>query len=432
MINAIAEYFRRPHQRFAGAHIRIAFIRDISGPRFLTGCAVFREEHTDSRPLADYGEIIFIEEWVREEGEALGFISQLLAGQKKIGDFAIPNTFTQSRLHHDLRGSTTGWPTWTYISRVDRRHDQQTEINLGQQPLLRKGLIPYLVPSAAVNEWMFDSNTEDYLGTSVRNQEEFVTLIPDNRARFIGAQWLPGLLTCELELNAAAAADIELQIVRLGSSERTSCHAVSSGRLQVPIPEDADELFLFLVDSSNDQIAELHLSSVYQCIGKDLLKSSDANYVMDLLKGEDEIREFKPFMKPKEQIETQLLKSVIAFANTRGGRIYVGVNDEGLPLGEPEAAKLFKSANAIDAQLARLRSLLRENLKPVPLATFTVAAVADQPVIIVEVPKLSRICSTHENRIYIRKGATNRMPDPASELPELLKRHDLNFEGFAG
>jgi predicted HTH transcriptional regulator len=46
-----------------------------------------------------------------------------------------------------------------------------------------------------------------------------------------------------------------------------------------------------------------------------------------------------------------------------------------------------------------------------------------EPVLIVNVPRGSdRPYSTHDNVVWVRKGATNRRPDPRTELPGLYPR----------
>ena len=115
------------------------------------------------------------------------------------------------------------------------------------------------------------------------------------------------------------------------------------------------------------------------------------------------------------------MKTAVAFANGDGGRIFVGVDDEGVPLGMGQARKCFKSEDPIDAQIARIRSLIRESTQPVPSISYRIATVGGQPIIVVEIEKSEMLCSTHDNRAYVRRGATNRLADPRTELPSLSK-----------
>jgi len=59
---------------------------------------------------------------------------------------------------------------------------------------------------------------------------------------------------------------------------------------------------------------------------------------------------------------------VIAFANTSGGNIYVGVQDDGSPQGEAAVRASFQgeAEAALEAQADRLKTLAREKIKPVP------------------------------------------------------------------
>jgi len=44
-IDTLGDHLRSLHKPFAGAHFRIAFIRD-NGLRFLTGCVNFQDQHS--------------------------------------------------------------------------------------------------------------------------------------------------------------------------------------------------------------------------------------------------------------------------------------------------------------------------------------------------------------------------------------------------
>jgi len=141
--------------------------------------------------------------------------------------------------------------------------------------------------------------------------------------------------------------------------------------------------------------------------------------------------EFKPFMTPHDPKETEFIHTVVAFANTYGGRIYVGADDEGVPLGEAELRRCFHAEieAAVQAQVTRLRALTREQIKPVPPATVKAIQLHDHPLILVEVKEgQQKPYATHGNDVYVRRGATNRRADPHSDLPALLGRSGFTWQ----
>jgi ATP-dependent DNA helicase RecG len=134
--------------------------------------------------------------------------------------------------------------------------------------------------------------------------------------------------------------------------------------------------------------------------------------------------EFKTFVSVDSDKIRELVKTVVAFLNTEGGRIYVGVNDDGRPQGRAGLKRYCssKDPDGLPTVLASLKKVIHDNIKPVPEIGFRSQELVGEPVCIIEVPPGELVYSTQENDILIRKGSTNRKPDPASELEPLLAR----------
>ena len=110
---------------------------------------------------------------------------------------------------------------------------------------------------------------------------------------------------------------------------------VESGRV-------GDKLSIFVVDRAGDSVAQLHLGSIYECYGKAKSGAEELQRArIDLAGGESDTVEFKPFLAQKDVKELEFVKTVIAFANTYGGRILgipvkVNIDSGGKPNGVPE------------------------------------------------------------------------------------------------
>jgi hypothetical protein len=423
-IDAIAAKLRSAHRPFAGAQLRVAVIRRSGGARFLTGTAVFAEDRLNPRGVADYQTLQLVETWVAGQDAALDSISRILLGQGSVEEYMISNSFGHSILHHDATGDlTSGWPSWVFTSGADSQGDGQ-RLYVPPEPTVNKGLEPFCSPGDAIRGWIFNSRQSLTPMGDIPNQESFLTVVPDTRACFRSGKWVPGRLTLKISMNIPAA-DLELQIIHVGASQRSAIHPVEDGTMTIDVPEDAHQLILHLVHQSGDLICHKPLHAGYRSFGDSEQDLEQEDFANDLSNGENENREFKPFIAPNNEKETELIKTVVAFANTAGGRLFVGVNDEGVPLGLPAAQRLFRQqSDPIEAQLANVRKLIIENIKPVPDVSYRVATVHGNPVIVAEVGKLSRICSTQNNGIYIRKGATNRLADPSTEIPSMLLPQD--------
>jgi ATP-dependent DNA helicase RecG len=134
-------------------------------------------------------------------------------------------------------------------------------------------------------------------------------------------------------------------------------------------------------------------------------------------------------MEPKCKKEFEFIKTVVAFANTYGGRICVGADDDGVLQGEAEARRVFRGSieEALAAQMSRLKDLVRENVKPVPLVDVRQMTLGADPIVVAQVQRGNNPpYATHQNQIYVRKGATSRTADP-SELRALISAISLQF-----
>jgi hypothetical protein len=148
----------------------------------------------------------------------------------------------------------------------------------------------------------------------------------------------------------------------------------------------------------------------------------------DLAEGESDQVEFKPFLIEGDESGKagECIRTIVAFSNSAGGRLYLGVQDDSVPEGR---GRYLKSAGtdpdkAEEAHRKRMTKMISDKIKPVPKnVSMDVVEVAGSPIFAVTVrPGADGPYSTHENDIFVRKGGTNRRPDPRSELPGLYPR----------
>lgn len=427
-ISAVKEKVRNIHRPFSGAQVRVAMLA-AAPHRFLTGTLAFAGQKPECRPKACYRELHLSEFWIDGQDAAVAFLERLFNGGEPICSSPLP-AFPHALAVHDSSGHTvSGWPSWVCTSTV--HHEGQQNIYLDQSPAVSMGLEPFRSTADAVRRWVYGEANCDQMTNSVPNQEQFVTIVPDTRARFASGRWRVGRL--ELSIDAGVdPSELELQIIRLGSSERSSRHSVARGTMDIEMPEDATGLGLYLVHKSGDLIATRSLNAHYRAFGEIEEEGPElVDYALDLQSGENERREFKPFIEPRHPKEFEIVKTVVAFANTEGGTLFVGVNDEGIPQGQAEAHKCFRKANdPVKDQLQMLRRLITESTKPVPSVLYSIAEVNGYPVIVVEVSRANVVCAVHDNRVFVRRGATSRVADPHTELPSMVATHSLGPDSY--
>lgn len=106
----------------------------------------------------------------------------------------------------------------------------------------------------------------------------------------------------------------------------------------------------------------------------------------------------------KENLNKDIAKSVCSFANTKGGKILIGVKDDGTPMGVSDA----KCQQEISDQLQKLRPMSEVTIDELPIAATKI--------IIINVEESNMLVSVN-NTVYIRVG-TNNYPLSIDEVIE--------------
>lgn len=123
----------------------------------------------------------------------------------------------------------------------------------------------------------------------------------------------------------------------------------------------------------------------------------------------------------KREMSSGAVKTVIAFANTGGGTLYIGVDDEGVPVGVDDA----------DAEMTRVTSCLRDSIKPDILMMLSVVPeiIDGRDVIAVHVgrgvrrPYYLASKGPRPEGVYIRSGAAS-VPASDSAIIRMIRECD--------
>lgn len=128
----------------------------------------------------------------------------------------------------------------------------------------------------------------------------------------------------------------------------------------------------------------------------------------------------------KKEYVKDILKTVIAFANTSGGKIYIGIDDDGKVLG----------VQKLDTDILKLSNSIRDSIKP-DITLFTsilVEKIDGKDVIVVDVQKgaSSPYYLTDKgirpSGVYVRQGASS-VPATDSAILKMIRDTDGdNFE----
>ena len=128
----------------------------------------------------------------------------------------------------------------------------------------------------------------------------------------------------------------------------------------------------------------------------------------------------------KKEYVKDILKTVIAFANTSGGKIYIGIDDDGKVLG----------VQKLDTDILKLSNSIRDSIKP-DITLFTsilVEKIDTNDVIVVDVQKWASSPyyltdkGIRPSGVYVRQGASSVPATDAAILKMIRDTDGDNFE----
>ncbi len=152
-----------------------------------------------------------------------------------------------------------------------------------------------------------------------------------------------------------------------------------------------------------------------------------------IAKEESEILEFKSTLRvnvhtgqPDRNVEGSVVKTVVAFANSFGGTLLVGVSDNRQVVGIRGDMESLHS-DSLDAFRVHLRNLLSGSLGAdfAPYASDSYEELHGAPVCVVTVRRRRKAATWYGNILYIRDGPTSRPlegPEAAKYIEEHFRR----------
>lgn len=408
----------------AGARVTFAAGKRGDATDLITGRCEFSCAKLEPRKGYDYGTIVLGEQWL-DVDEAKTFLSSLAAGTAHLAGVDLGGKYVVQSLPPERKvapvDGVTGWSEWAYDL---HRDGDRSEVPDLFAPLVRTGLRPYKAAANAVAAWVWAVGDSWNNGQPPQYQEVRVA-IPDSRARITSVEWLPGRLRAAGEF-AIPHDEVEIQAVLqlLGRTETVAAQNPNAECLvEWEIDSSAVRAEIYIVHKDGDLLWQADVRNTGSQVRTPAHVHSPQEVAdRDLVEGESDQVEFKPFLVDSDDSgkAAEFVRTIVAFANSAGGRLYIGVRDDASPEGR---ARFLKSAatdpdRAEDALKARMAKLIADKIKPVPKNfSMDVVEAAGEPILMVTIRRGDDgPYATHENDIYVRKGGTNRRPDPQSEL----------------
>ncbi|NPC49216.1 ATP-binding protein [Corallococcus sp. AB032C] len=405
------------------------FVVRHSGQRsfVVAGKIQFWDEVQAARSSIQYPKLSFVEEWVDGASASIARISELFAGVGVVDGVSISleKSSTWPQEPHRWNPSYTGWKEWHFRSDL-HRFEGIGESALPGDPVLLKGEPPFLNGVHAMHEWMW----KDGSAWKRRDDESplwaVLTILPDTRIRIARAEWSKGRLLIEMEIRHPERR-YEVQVFYAGSQSKRHDIVEASSVVELDVPGGSELIGIFVLDEEGGLLARKRLERSGELLSDVGGVATDEQKVLsELAGGENEYVEFKPFVEQKDGKEAELVKTVVAFSNSKGGRLYVGVDDNGTPQGVSDLKKAAKRQDdnveiAIKAIRDRLDQLFQREVKPAPRCGFRVHDKEGRPVVVVDVKEGDqKPYANAQNEYFVRRGASSMRPEPG-EMRRLIQ-----------
>jgi hypothetical protein len=381
------------------------------------GISVNRCEITKEKSR-DYPEAVLFEDWLTIE-ELQDFIEQTVQGIFSLGEYLLEATTGNRLWNKERQPLSNNYMSYAGYVWTSRFHDH---VN-GIQGVLLASHQPYYPDLyEAVKDWLPFTM---YHGQSDGRKGEINLLLPETRAYFEDA--IPNGDSVDLRVAGNEANNLMLEVKGAWWDEEGIHHfseQVSNGYARINIPEGAKRLDYVLVDSDGT-VYDYQQEDGYRHTGLGRNRKTDktrtlANIVREACKnGEGPKIEFKPFIYPENSKIKEILKAVVAFANTQGGQIFIGINDEGELEGINVALGKWAEAEpdevACDRYLSTIRTKVRDELRSDVQLDFGQTIIEGQRVAVIEVAESKEKPATfkqEQNTLYLRRGSNNTKTSP--------------------
>lgn len=286
------------------------------------------------------------------------------------------------------------------------------------RPLLGYSKPLFLDAYHAIEKWM---DFPVFHGSSDARLGAVLIFFPEYRARINSIKYNDGKLSVKADFNIPKFDDICCKAV---------IKTVTGEEFQESVNFEDEEVEFFIgsppvntciyLITPKDKILDFYEETPFRHTGKKrLIANEEDNKDSDIrtliMAGENDQIEFKETVK-EDKTKKDLVRTAVAFANTKGGKIIIGVNDNAEIIGinnELMTMTLPKLKEKYD-------NILRDNAKKALKYSMEFREIGKTILIIQIEEGQSKPYSTKDNEIFIRIGATDRRPDPDTELKALF------------
>jgi len=274
--------------------------------------------------------------------------------------------------------------------------------------------LPLFPSGAAAMEHFFSTR----LGDDTSYSGIFAALAPDYRGRIreirLGTNSVEVQIMC---LAGSSEGDLVGKLYSKGYGGLPDCADLSfaNGKAVAKISNFPRNLIVVLLSRKEGDLVDRRqfLAGSHYLAEDVVIEAPEQDIEQTIQMGESETVEFKREIPPKRE---EIAIAAVALANRRGGRILIGVADNGEIVG----CRLDKPKDTIT-------QILRSHCDP-PLDVFIEeVSIRDLPVIVVTVPEgRDKPYAVKDKGVYVRSGATKRVAT-RYELDEMYGAKQSQF-----
>ncbi len=344
--------------------------------------------------LYDYGNVTFASQIVGVK-EALEKIEQI--GRKETVSIRDISSLEIEEVSFDTPWFIPSKSMWGYVN-YDWPHintfialRSQLHVSTSFGSLVKLGLPAYPSFEDAIRLFL-DLDSKQYT-----TDRRVIIVVPDYRARITGVLVSNKKITLQVD---SLTPDKNKDIIgkfyfsdghrSYNSPELQLQDGVITHSLEFDSP---DFIGAYLVNNEGDRLDYREFNVYGRSVG-DLVVETPTSFIEDLIKrGESQTVEFKA------EISNTLAETVLAFANTNGGIILLGVDDNSRVVGFKNDSK---ARDAVTNHVATL-------CEPPPNIDFESLTLEEKPILLVRIPQgESKPYVLRDRGVFVRRNATNR------------------------
>ncbi|MCG5078300.1 helix-turn-helix domain-containing protein [Paraburkholderia tagetis] len=272
-----------------------------------------------------------------------------------------------------------------------------------------------------------------YHGNNDGRNDQISFLLPETRAFVSDAKFVDD---GTLEIVVAGTLVEHVSLIAKGAYwEGKAIHhfdaRIEDGACRVAVPAHIDRLDYYIIDQDGT-LFDFHREERFSSIsfGRKTLglkKQPLSDQIRTALhQGEGQRIEFKPFADPDQSLGSsthktklrEIVTTVVSFANTQGGHIYIGVDDDCNPVGVNQQLAQWAKAPAngvsVDRYLGALKSKIKDLVQGEVELQLSYSYIDEALIVIVEVQPATQmpVAVQQDAHLYARTGASNRKVPP--------------------